>query len=60
MLFWLRAEYTEVWYDKKIFVFEPETILLELTEINTRRYCGGKARPASKADNLIAVCEAIV
>jgi hypothetical protein len=31
-----------------------------LTEMNTRNLPGGKGRPASKADNLTAICEPIV
>jgi hypothetical protein len=31
-----------------------------LTEMSTRDLPGGKARPASKADNLTTICEPIV
>jgi hypothetical protein len=31
-----------------------------LTEMSTRNLPGGKGRPASEADNLIAICEPIV
>jgi hypothetical protein len=31
-----------------------------LTEMSTRNLPGGKGRPASKADNLTAICESIV
>jgi hypothetical protein len=31
-----------------------------LKEMSTRKYLGGQARPASKADNLTAICEPIV
>jgi hypothetical protein len=31
-----------------------------LTETSTRNLPGGKGQPAHKADNLIAICEAIV
>jgi hypothetical protein len=31
-----------------------------LTEMNTRKIPGGKARPARKDDNLTAICEPIV
>jgi hypothetical protein len=31
-----------------------------LTEMSTRNLSGGKGRPASKADNLTAICESIV
>jgi hypothetical protein len=31
-----------------------------LTEMSTRNFPGGKGRPASKADNLTAICEPIV
>jgi hypothetical protein len=31
-----------------------------LTEMSTRNLPGGKGRPARKADNLTAICEAIV
>jgi hypothetical protein len=30
-----------------------------LTEVSTRNLTGGKRRPASKADNLTAICEPI-
>jgi hypothetical protein len=30
------------------------------TEMSTRNLPGGKVRPASKADNLTAICESIV
>jgi hypothetical protein len=33
---------------------------LPLTEMSTRNLPGGKGRPASKADNLTAICESIV
>jgi hypothetical protein len=31
-----------------------------VTEMNTRNLPGGKGRPASKADNLTAICKPIV
>jgi hypothetical protein len=31
-----------------------------LTEMSTRNFPGGKERPMSKADNIIAICEKIV
>jgi hypothetical protein len=31
-----------------------------LTEMNTRNLAGGNGRPASKADNLTAICEPTV
>jgi hypothetical protein len=31
-----------------------------LTEMSTRNLSGGKGRPASKADNITAICETIV
>jgi hypothetical protein len=31
-----------------------------LTEMSTRNLPGGKGRPASKADNLTAICDPIV
>jgi hypothetical protein len=40
------------------------TMVLEsskpLTEMITRNLCGGKERPANKADNLTAICESTV
>jgi hypothetical protein len=31
-----------------------------LTEMSTRKICGGKGRPVHKTDNLTAICELIV
>jgi hypothetical protein len=36
------------------------TLTQPLTEISTRSFPGGKAPPARKADNFIAICEPIV